>query len=131
MNSEEKRRVIEQFYAAMNTNDFRAAGEWLHADYILEWPQSGERVRGKENFIAINQNYPAAGPWRFTIQQLVADEMGVASDVVVTDGAVTARAITFSEIRDGKIYRQTEYWPDPFDPVADRAQWVEPMDAGA
>jgi ketosteroid isomerase-like protein len=130
MDSHEKRRVVEQFYDAMNTNDFRAAGDWLHAEYVLEWPQSGERVRGRDNFIAINQNYPAAGPWRFTIQHLMADESGVASDVVVSDGAVTARAIAFSDIRDGKIYHQTEYWPDPFDAVPARAQWVERMDAG-
>ena len=86
MDSHEKRRVVEQFYAAMNTNDFRAAGDWLHAEYVLEWPQSGERVRGRDNFIAINQNYPAAGPWRFTIQHLMADESGVPALTLVGPG---------------------------------------------
>lgn len=127
MHQQDSRRVIEQFWAAIHANDFRAAGALLHDDYVLEWPQSGERVRGRENFIAVNEHYPAAEAWRVTVHRIVADEGGVASEVTVTDGAVTARAITFSEVRDGKIVRQTEYWPDPFEAAPWRAQWVERM----
>ena len=47
------------------------------------------------------------------------------SDVDVTDGVIRGRVITFSKIRDGKILRQTEFWPDPFEPADWRAQWVE------
>lgn len=61
MSSEKNRYILEQFWAAMNTNDFGAVGIWLHDDYVLEWPQSGERIRGRDNFVAINKNYPAAG----------------------------------------------------------------------
>lgn len=128
MTSEENRRIVEQFWAAMNTNDFRAAVEWLHDDYVLDWPQSGERVRGRTNFAAINENYPAAGRWQFTIHRLIADEYCVATDVSVTDGLIQARVITFSEIRDGRIVRQTEYWPDPFEAATWRAQWAERVD---
>ncbi len=92
---------------------------------MLDWPQSGERIRGRANWIAVNEHYPAAGPWRVTIHRIIADETRAASEVTVTDGAVTARAITFSELRDGKIARQTEYRPDPFEAAVWRAQWVE------
>jgi ketosteroid isomerase-like protein len=122
---DEDRRVVERFWAAMNANDFEAASELLHDDYVLEWPQSGERIRGRANFVAINENYPAAGPWRVTIHRLVAGEGEVVSEVTVTDGVTTGRAITFSKIREGKILRQVEYWPDPFEAAAWRSQWVE------
>ncbi|MEZ4518283.1 MAG: nuclear transport factor 2 family protein [Chloroflexota bacterium] len=125
MSSESNRRIVEQYWAAMNTNDFQAASEWLHEDFILDWPQSGERIYGRENFATINEQYPAAGLWRFTINRLVADEQSVVTDVSVTDGETVAIAITFSEIRDGKIIRQTEYWPDPFPAPAWRAPFVE------
>lgn len=118
-------RVVASFWAAMQANDFRGAGEVLHDDYVLDWPQSGERIRGRENFVAINENYPAAGRWNFTVHRLVAGADEVASEVSVTDGVVRARAITFSTIREEKISRQTEYWPDPFEPAAWRARWVE------
>ena len=40
----------------MGANDFRLAGEFLHDEYVLEWPQFSERVCGRENFVAINEN---------------------------------------------------------------------------
>ena len=125
MNRQENRQVVEQFWAAIHANDFRAAGDLLHEEYLLEWPQSGERIRGRANWVAVNEHYPAAGPWRVTLHRLIADQSGVATEVTVTDGTTTARAITFSELRDGRIVHQTEYWPDPFEAAAWRALWVE------
>jgi ketosteroid isomerase-like protein len=129
MDPREQRAIVERYWAAMQTNDWRAASEFLHEGYVLDWPQSGERIRGRENFVAVNANYPAAGRWHFTINRVVAGEGGVVSDVGVTDGAIVARAITFSTIRDGKIIHQTEFWPDPTKPHAWRAQWVERIKA--
>ena len=124
-NSEESKQIIERFWATMQTNDFKAVGELLHDDYTLEWPQSRERIRGHANFVAINENYPAQGRWEFMVQRIIAEGNEVVSDVDVTDGVITGRVITFSTIQDGKILHQTEFWPDPFEPAAWRAQWVE------
>ena len=128
MPGETAREVVERFWRTMNENDWHAAGRLLHDDYVLDWPQSGERIRGRDNFVAVNAHYPAAGRWRFTVRRLVADGQGAASDVTVTDGALTARAVSFFEVRDGLIWRVTEYWPDPFEPAAWRARWVERME---
>lgn len=119
------KQVIESFWTAMQTNDFKRAGELLHDDYVLEWPQSGERIRGRTNFVAVNENYPSHGRWEFTIHRVLAEGEEVVSDVGVTDGVVTGRVITFSTVRDGRILHQTEFWPDPFEPAVWRAQWVE------
>jgi ketosteroid isomerase-like protein len=123
--TQNNKQVVEGFWAAMQTNEFKAAGEFLHDDYVLEWPQSGERIRGRANFVAINEYYPAHGRWEFTIHRIIAEENEVVSDVDVTDGVITGRVITFSTVRDGKIVRQIEFWPDPFEPPAWRAGWVE------
>lgn len=127
--TEASKQIVAGFWAAMQTNDFRAAAEFLHEDFILEWPQSGERVRGRANFVAINENYPAHGRWDFTVHNLIAEGDRVVSDVSVTDGRVLGRAITFSTIRDGKIMRQTEFWPDTFEPAGWRAVWVEKIES--
>jgi ketosteroid isomerase-like protein len=123
--TQESKQVVEQFWITMQTNDFRRVGELLHDDYILEWPQSGERIRGRANFIAVNENYPAQGRWEFTVHQIVAEGDRVVSDVDVTDGAVRGRVITFSTVREGRILHQTEFWPDPYEAPEWRAQWVE------
>jgi limonene-1,2-epoxide hydrolase len=125
--TDQSRQVLAAFWAAMQTNNFRVAADLLDASFILEWPQSGERIRGPANFIAVNEHYPTTGRWHFTVQQLIADGSAVATDVLVTDGAISARAITFSTVRAGKIVHQVEYWPDPFEPAAWRSQWVERM----
>jgi len=124
-NTEKSKQVVERFWAAMQTNDFKAAGELLHDDYVLEWPQSGERIRGRANFVAVNEHYPAHGSWAFNIHRILAEDDEVVSDVSVTSGSLTGRAITFSTIRDGKIVYQIEFWPDPFEPAAWRARWIE------
>jgi len=122
---QESKQIVENFWVAMQTNDFQNAGELLHDEYVLDWPQSGERIRGRANFVASNENYPAHGRWEFTIHRLLAEGDEVVSDVSVSDGVVKARVITFSTVRDRRILRQTEFWPDPFEPAAWRAQWVE------
>jgi ketosteroid isomerase-like protein len=119
------RALVERFWRAMGTNDWSAAGALLHDDFVLEWPQSGERLRGRESFVAVNAHYPAAGPWRFTVHRVVAEADRAVSDVGVTDGAVVARAVSFFELRDGLVWRMTEFWPDPFPPAGWRARWVE------
>jgi len=125
MTAHEGRAIVERFWSAMAANDFAAAGDLLHDDYLLDWPQSGERIRGRENFVALNRHYPAAGRWRITVLRLIADEGGVATEVAVTDGQRADRAVTFSELRDGRIVRQTEYWSDGVEPAPWRARWVE------
>lgn len=109
----------------MNTNDFGAAGQLLADGYRLEWPQSGETVRGRDNFARLNQSYPANGVWRFTVHRLLADGAEVVSDVGVTDGVLEARVITFSTVQDGLIVEQLEFWPDPFEAPEWRRVWVE------
>lgn len=126
--TQQSRETVAAFWATMQTNNFRAVGDLLADTYVLEWPQSKERICGRANFIAVNEHYPAAGRWQFTIHRLIADGGEVASEVTVTDGAITARVLTFSTVRTGKIIQQTEYWPDPYEAAPWRAEWVEYME---
>lgn len=119
------RGVVTRFWAAMGANDFAAAGALLHDDYVLDWPQSGERVRGRDNFVAVNAHYPAAGRWQIVLEGLVTEGDQVVSQVRVSDGVLRARAITFSTVQAGRILRQVEYWPDPFPPAEWREKWVD------
>lgn len=125
MSGKDNRQMVERFWQTMNTNDWEAVGRLLHDAFTLDWPQSGERIRGRANFIAVNASYPAVGPWRFAVRRIVADVDGAVSDVEVTAPEVHARVVSFFEPRDGLIARITEFWPDPFAAAAWRTQWVE------
>ena len=119
------KQVLETFWEKMESNDFYAVAELLHDEFTLEWHQSGELIRGRENFAKINTAYPANGEWRFNINSIVAEGDVVVTDVSVTDGVVKDRVITFSTVRDGKIWKQIEFWPEPFAAPEWRSQWVE------
>lgn len=120
--------IVKEFYERMNSNDFHLAGQLLSDDYILEWPQSKERIRGRENFIVLNREYPAFGRWQFTINRIIGNGLEVVSDVSITDGIQKARAITFTTVCEGKITKQVEYWPENYDAPQNRRHLVEIID---
>lgn len=106
--------VIEKFWEKMKTNDFRPAGSLLANDFVLEWPQSNERIRGRDNYAAMNEQYPAHDRWEFTINRIVGNDVDVVTDVTVTDGDHRARAISSFTVRTNKITYMTEFWLEPF-----------------
>ena len=117
--------LVKRFWSLMQSNDFRSVGAVLSDDFVLEWPQSNERIRGRDNFAAMNEQYPAHGLWRFTINRILGDESEAASDVSVTDGVQQARVIPFFSISRGRIQKMVEFWPDPFRPAENRRHLVE------
>ena len=119
------KHIIEQFWKTMESNNFHAVAELLHDEFTLEWHQSRELIRGRDNFAKINTAYPSNGKWHFNINSIVAEGDIVVTDVSVTDGVVKDRVITFSTIRDGKIWKQVEFWPEPFEAPEWRSQWVD------
>jgi hypothetical protein len=120
--------VAREFWRLMATNDFDAVAAVLGREFVLEWPQSGERIRGAETFARMNREYPAHGRWRFEINRILGDDAEAVSDVSVTDGVQIARAISFFTVEGGAITRIVEFWPEPYDPPPDRAHLVERMD---
>jgi len=75
-----------------------------------------------------HSDYPAHGPWRFTVHRIVGSDSEAVSDVSVTDGVQSARAISFFTVAVGKITRLVEYWPEPYAAPANRAHLVEPLE---
>lgn len=122
-----EKAVVEAFWQAMQSNDFSNAGEWLSETVVCEWVLSNERIVGRENFVAINQQYPTNARWEFTLKRIVAEGNQVVTDVDVTDGRQNATAITFHTVENGLITHQTEYWPDYYQAPQWRRQWVKPM----
>jgi hypothetical protein len=119
--------TVSQFWRLMASNEFQSVTKVLSPEFVLEWPQSGEIIRGPERFALMNSEYPSHGSWSFTIHRMVAADRDVVTDVTVTDGVQTARAISFFTVEAGLITRLREFWPEPYDPPANRAHLVEPL----
>ena len=121
------REAVEGLWRAINARDFNAAGDLLHDDFVCEWPQSRERIRGRANFIAVNRDYP--GDWSITVRRVVASGDEAATEVSIRIDGRTDVAVSFFELRDGKILRETDYWPEPYDAPEWRARWVEAIES--
>lgn len=120
--------IAREFWRLMATNDFHSVAALLAPEFLCEWPQSKERIRGAQCFARVNHQYPAHGPWRFTVNRLVGGESEAVSDVTITDGVQTARVISFFSVSRGKITRLVEFWPEPYAAPANRAHLVEAME---
>ncbi|SMF98804.1 FIG00452853: hypothetical protein [Burkholderia singularis] len=119
--------VVRAFWRLMQTNDFGSVAAVLADDFVLEWPQSNERICGAADFATLNREYPAHGPWKFTLNRVIGDAREAVSDVSVTDGVQRARAISFFTIEHAKIARIVEFWPDSYDPPYDRSHLAKPI----
>lgn len=111
----ESERRVRDFWQDMNGNDWRTvAARHLADEFEGFWPQTSEVIGGRDDFARVNGAFPGQGGWRFRVVSLLVDGNRVVSDTRVTqdDLSITARAITFHEIEDGLIRRQTEFWPD-------------------
>jgi len=117
--------VVREFWRLMGTNRFHSVQSVLSSDFVLEWPQSRERIRGGENFARMNSEYPSSGPWRFHLTRLIASGTSVVTHVEVTDGTHFAEAISFFTVREGRITHIIEYWPDTYDAPANRQHLTE------
>lgn len=123
------RQLITELWQRLGRFDFAGAGELLHDDYVCEWPQSKERIRGRENFVALNSYYP--GRWKTEVKRVIVEGAQASSEVVLTYEDQTVIVVSFYEVRDSKIYYEVDYWPESYAAPEWRrqlaAQWVEPM----
>jgi ketosteroid isomerase-like protein len=114
-------------WKALGAGDWESAGNNLHEDFVQEWPQSGERIVGRNNAIAINRNFPGGLPTMKFRRTLANGELAVLEvDLTYADGS-RYMGVSVIEIRDGKVVKETDYFAQPFVAPQWRAQWVEKM----
>ena len=116
--------VVERLIEALNTRDLDLFHAQFHEDSVMEYPQSGERVVGGENRRAVYGAFPS-------LPKVTTRRILEGGDLVVVDARLDYgdgadwRAIFVFELRDGKIARETAYWPQSFEAADWRAEWVE------
>jgi hypothetical protein len=119
------REALDRHWSASDANDFETEHEIYRDDAVLEYPQSGERIRGRRNIQA--SRFAQPNKKRFTVQRILgAGDLWVTELILTYDSAPTY-TVSVMEFKDGKVARETQYFGDPFAPGPSRAQWVERM----
>ncbi len=142
MGTSNKRELIERFLKALSERRFDDAVAFLTEDIVQDWPQSGERIKGIKNVLAVMTNYPemprvgikrvvgAEDQWVLTPTWTplritgTGDTYTVESRINYPNGEVWS-GVSIVEFRDDKISRETQYFAAPFPAAEWRSQWVE------
>jgi ketosteroid isomerase-like protein len=120
---------IREHYEGLLAGDETAYAALVHDDFVQEWPQSGERVRGKAACLNIARNYPG-GPPSMSIKRISGsgDHWVVEALGDYPDGSAY-HVVALLELRDGKIARETDYFGPLYPAPEWRSQWVEPLES--
>ena len=125
MDDNDIREALARHWAASDANDFDAEHAIYRQDAVLEYPQSGERIRGRDHIKASRVAQPSSK--RFAVRRIVgAGDLWVTEFILSYDGR-PSYTVSIMEFLDGMVCRETQYFADPFEPGPSRAQWVERM----
>jgi hypothetical protein len=120
------RAALDQHWAASDANDFETEHLIYHEDAVLEYPQSGERTRGRSNIQGQRASQPSKK--RFSVRRILGSGDLWVTELILTYDGKPSDTVSIMEFRGDKVARETQYFADPFVAPASRAQWVERMD---
>ena len=127
MDEQDAGRLAQALWEAIGAEDWEQVAGYVHEDFVQEWPQSGERIVGRDNAIAINRHFPGGLPRMKFRRTVAAGPLAVLQvELTYADGS-RYLGVSVIELRDGKIARETDYFAQPFPAPQWRAQWVEKM----
>jgi len=139
------REIVDRFVQALAARDLDRQAEVCSPDMVVEYPQSGERIRGWANIRAVHENYPEGLPRDLEGRAIGSEDRWVVGpsfnvlriegtgDVYTIIGSArypdgkTWQVVSLVELRSGRIAKSIEVYGEPFEPPAWRAKWVERM----
>jgi hypothetical protein len=124
MQEHEVRELFQRLRSAMDP--------WLeyqhrHEDYLLELPQSGERM-DRDGLRRLQTTFPPDKAPDIQLRRVTGsgDVWFGESLIHYADGTVFF-GVSRVEFRDGKMWRETRYYAEPFEVPEWRASWSKPV----
>jgi ketosteroid isomerase-like protein len=125
MGAVEIRAVLDRHWAASDANDFETEHDIYHEDAVLEYPQSGERIRSRRAIQITRANQP--NNKRFAVRRIVGSGDLWITEYILTYDGKPSYTVSIMEFSGDKVARETQYFADPFEAAEWRARWVERM----
>jgi len=126
MSEATNRAAIQALVTAINAADLQALDKVFTEDIVMEWPQSGERIRGGKNRREIYSRFPSLPKVTPRRTSGSGDSWVLEASLDYGDGD-PYQAVLIFQMRDGLIAHETAYWSKPFPAPDWRAPWVERM----
>ena len=123
MRDQQIRAALDQHWAASNANDSETEHLIYHDDAVLDYPQSGERTRGRANIQKQRSIQP--NQKRFTIRRIVGSGDLWVTEFILSYDNKPSYTVSIMEFTGLKVAHETQYFADPFSAPAFRAYLVE------
>ncbi len=130
MNNDEMAARIRDVYEIGDMEAFsKAQYEMSAEDVINEFPQSGERFRGRDKIAAMNRSYSGStgtAP-KSTLRRILkpGEAWVIEATIDYGDGTPVSAISIIETTPDGKVVKQTDYFANPFEAPAWRRQYAE------
>ena len=116
------------FWERIQARDWDGLGLVLSDDFVVEWPDTRMRIRGRDNFVEFNRTYPEG--WTIEVLGIVAEGDSVVSEVRVphTEQGIYY-VVSILNVDGDRVTGGREYWLKEHDEElsAERARLFEPM----
>ena len=117
------RAALTEHWAASGANDFATEHQIYCDDAILDYPQSGERIRGRANIQASRTAQPSKK--RFEVRRILGSRHLWITEYILYYDEKPFYTVSIMEFREGKVAHETQYFGEPFAPSASRSSFVE------
>ena len=123
MDDQAVREALERHWIASDASDFEVEHEIYRDDAVLDYPQSGERIRGRHNIQQSRSVQP--NKKHFAVRRIIGSGNLWVTEFILTYDGVPSYAVSIMEFREGLVANETQYFADRFDPAPSRAHLVE------
>jgi len=117
------RTSIEGHWKASEDGDIEAEHAIYAEDAILDYPQSGERFRGRATIAAQRGGHPAER--HFTVRRISGEGKLWVSECIISYNNVPTHSVSIMEFNESLVVHETQYFADPFAAPVSRAALAE------
>ena len=126
MGEEDIRVALEKHWSASAARNPDAEHEIYAQDTICDYPQSRERIIGRQNLQALRNQHPD-NPSGFRVIRMLGSANLWITEYTIVYQSGTFDTVSIMEFSDGKVVHETQYFAEPFQAPAWRAKWVQPI----
>ena len=118
------RAIVERFLEASERGDLVTAASLIDDGMVMEWPQSGERFRGRDNVLGAMAAVEVKPQFAGTPRLVGSGPLWVLM-VPLRYGEDVLHYVGVLELEEGRIRRGTGYWGAPFAAQPARASFLD------
>src|SRR6201995_6318 len=101
------RAALERHWAASDASDFEIEHDIYRDHAVLDYPQSGERIRGRRKIQESRTVQP--NKKRFTVRRMIGSGDLWVTEFVLTYDGVPSYTVSIMEFHDGLLAHETQY----------------------